>query len=254
MNRESLAADTAKTAAALRSQLNQMAAASQVLEHSTTNEKDRAYLAVINQSICRMLRIVGRMELEHRLTEEPAQLSLKYTDLILPLENLSARLQGVLADIGVTFTLHCPDHLCSMVDGDLLRQMLLELISNLALVGTEIALSVAVKDGRICFTLSDNGPGRAEGRPLLPARLEEQEEQTSIALARRIAELHGGTLMISANEDSCLSIAVSIPYQKELGIRLESASVPWHTGGFDAVLVAMSQLLPSRSFLPENLG
>ena len=68
MDRESLAADTAKTAAALRSQLNQMAAASQVLERSTENEKGRAYLAIMNQSICRMLRIVGRMELGHRLT------------------------------------------------------------------------------------------------------------------------------------------------------------------------------------------
>ncbi len=254
MDRESLAADAVKTAAALRSQLNQMAAASQVLEHSTTSEKERAYLAVINQSICRMLRIVGRMELGHRLTEEAAQLSLNYTDLTLQLEDLGARLQGVLADIGVTFALRCPDHLCAVADGDLLRQMLLELISNLALVSTKITLSVAVKDSRICFTLSDNGPGKAEGRPLLPARLEEQEEQSSIDLARKIAELHGGTLMISANEDSSLSIAVSIPHKKEPGLRLESTAAPWHTGGFDAVLVAMSQLLPSRSFLPENLG
>ena len=73
MDRETLAADTAKTAAALRSQLNQMAAASQVLERSTAGEKERTYLAVINQSICRMLRIVGRMELGHRLTDREKQ-------------------------------------------------------------------------------------------------------------------------------------------------------------------------------------
>ena len=254
MDRESLAADTAKTAAALRSQLNQMAAASQVLEHSTTSEKERAYLAVINQSICRMLRIVGRMELGHRLTGESVSLSLRHMDLTHHLEDLSTHLQGVLADIGVAFTLHCSAALYAVADGDLLRQMLLELISNLALVSTKITLSVAVKDDRICFTLSDNGPGKADGRPILPAQLEEQEEQSSIDLARRIAELHGGALMISANEDSSLSIAVSIPYKKEPGLKLESTAAPWHTGGFDAVLVAMSQLLPSRSFLPENLG
>ena len=254
MDRESLAADTAKTAAALRSQLNQMAAASQVLEHSTTSEKDRTYLAVINQSICRMLRIVGRMELGHRLTDEEAQLSLRYIDLTRQLEDLGTCLQGVLADIGVAFTLRCPDHLYAIADGGLLRQMLLELISNLALVSTKITLSVAVKDDRICFTFSDNGPGQADGRPALPAQLEEQEERSSIDLARRIAELHGGTLMISANEDSSLSITVSIPHRKDPDLRLESTASPWHTGGFDSVLVAMSQLLPSRSFLPENLG
>lgn len=254
MDRESLAADTAKTAAALRSQLNQMAAASQVLERSTAGEKERTYLAVINQSICRMLRIVGRMELGHRLTDEAAQLSLRYIDLTLQLEDLSSRLQGVLADIGVTFTLHSPDHLYAVADGDLLRQMLLELISNLALVSTAITLSVTVKDDRIHFSLRDNGPGQADGRPRLPAQLEEQEEQSSLDLARKIAELHGGTLMISASEDDSLSIAVSIPHKKDSGLRLESSAAAWYTGGFDPVLVAMSQLLPSRSFLPDNLG
>ena len=254
MDRETLAADTAKTAAALRSQLNQMAAASQVLERSTAGEKERTYLAVINQSICRMLRIVGRMELGHRLTDEAAQLSLRYIDLTRQLEDLSTRLQGVLADIGVTFTLCCPAHLYAVADGDLLCQMLLELISNLALVGTEITLSVTVKDDRIQFSLRDNGPGQADGRPNLPAQLEEQEEQSSLDLARKIAELHGGTLMISANEDSSLSMTASLPYTKDSSLQLESAAAPWRAGGFDSVLVAMSQLLPPRSFLPENLG
>ncbi len=254
MDRETLAADTAKTAAALRSQLNQMAAASQVLEHNTSSEKGRSYLAVINQSICRMLRIVGRMELGHRLTNETAQLSPKRIDLSLLLEDMSARLKGVLADIGISFTLHCPKLLQIVADSELLRQMLLELISNLALVSTVITLSVTTKDDRVYFTLSDEGPGKAAGRPQLPAALEAQEEQSSVDLARKIAELHGGTLMISANEDFSLSIVAAIPHEKGSVLHLESSGTSWHSGGFDPVLVAMSQLLPSRSFLPENLG
>lgn len=255
MDRETLAADTAKTAAALRSQLNQMAAASQVLERNTDSEKGRAYLAVINQSICRMLRIVGRMELGHRLTDEEAvRLTPKYTDLALQLNDLGNRLNGVLADIGITFTLHCPDRLLAVVDGDLLQQMLLELVSNLAMVSTEIVLSVSSKDNKLYFTLSDNGPGKAEGRPVLPAVLEEQEEQSSMELVRQIAELHGGTLMISGSADQRLSVAVSIPLNEASSLQMESPCAPWHSGGFDSVLVAMSQLLPSRSFLPENLG
>lgn len=255
MDRETLAADTARTAAALRSQLNQMAAASQVLERSTDREKGRAYLAVINQSICRMLRIVGRMELGYRLTEEETvRLAPKYTDLALRLNDMSNRVSGVLADIGITFTLHCPDRLPALVDSELLQQMLLELVSSLAMVSTKIALSVSLKDNKIYFTLSDNGPGQAEGRPVLPSVLEEQEEQSSIELARQIAELHGGTLIISGSGDQHLSVAVSIPLNEPSSLPLESPSALWHSGGFDPVLVAMSQLLPSRSFLPENLG
>lgn len=255
MDRESLAADTAKTAAALRSQLNQMAAASQVLEQNTQSEKGRSYLAVINQSICRMLRIVGRMELGHRLTGEgDVRFTPKYLDLVPGLEDLSRRLESVLADIGIAFTLHCPDHLPACADGELLHQMLLELVSNLALAGTNITLSVVQKDESVYFTVSDRGPGDAEGRPTLPAPLEEQEEQASIDLARQIAELHGGSLVISPDTGSGLSIAVSIPRKEGQADCLESPRAPWHAGGFDPVLVAMSGLLPARSFLPENLG
>ena len=246
--------DAVKTAASLRSQLNQMAAASQVLEHNTHDEKSRTYLAVINQSICRMLRIVGRMELGHRLSAEDYAISPRHLDLSGLLEDLSARLQGVLADIGISFRLTCPAHLSAVADSSLLRQMLLELISNLALAGTEISLTVTAKDDRICFQLQDNGPAAAEGRTRFPAGLEEDEEHSSLELARRIAELHGGTLMISAAEDSSLSVAVALPCKKDPTLLLESASRTWHSGGFDSVLVALSQLLPARSFLPENLG
>ena len=56
--------------AQLRMQLAQMTAASQLLEQYATDEKSRAYLSTINQSVCRMLRLVGRLELARRLTDE----------------------------------------------------------------------------------------------------------------------------------------------------------------------------------------
>ena len=56
--------------AQLRMQLAQMTAASQLLERYATDEKSRAYLSTINQSVCRMLRLVGRLELAQRLTDE----------------------------------------------------------------------------------------------------------------------------------------------------------------------------------------
>lgn len=244
----------AKTAAALRSQLNQMAAASQVLERNTTDEKGRTYLAVINQSICRMLRIVGRMELSHRLADGQTELKLRHMDLAARLEHLSSRLSGVLADIGITFTLDAPGYLPVCADGDLLQQMLLELISNMALAATQITLTVTYKDGTAHFLLSDDGPAKAEGRPVLPAALEEDEEQASLELARGLAALHGGTVVISSDADLALSMAVSIPMEKTPPSLLESPRTAWYSGGFDAVLVAMSGLLPAKSFLPENLG
>ena len=70
MERSSLDQGTARTAAELRLQLAQMTAVSQVLGRSAQDEKSKRYLAALDQSICRMLRIVGRLELTDRLGEE----------------------------------------------------------------------------------------------------------------------------------------------------------------------------------------
>ena len=255
MDHKSPAADPIKTAAALRSQLNQMAAASQVLEHNTKDEKGRAYLAVINQSICRMLRIVSRMELSGRLdADDPVLLSSRSLDITQQMELLVERLKGILADIGISLTLSCTSHIYTEADDILLRQMLLELVSNLALVSTELTLTVATDSSSITFALHGNPPAEAQGRPTLPSVLEGEEERTSIDLARKIAELHGGSLLVAPEADGSLCFTASIPHRESSTLRFESPTTPWRTGGFDSVLVAMSQLLPSRSFLPENLG
>ena len=245
----------ANETAALRSQLNQIAAASQMLEASAVGERSRTYLAVINQGICRMLRVVGRMELEERLSGDPVRLSPSHIDLSPWLEDLGHRLEGILAAVGVRFSFSCPPTLLVYADGELLQQLLLELITHLALVGTEINLTVVRRDKNIHFTVSDCGPGIAEGRPTMPEVLEEKEEKSSLDIARRIAELHGGTLIVSPGTDLGLSLAVSIPINDDYPHDvLETPVILWNGGGFDPALVALSELLPANSFLPENLG
>ena len=67
MERQELDQGAARTAAELRMQLAQITAASQLLERTARDEKSRSYLAAMNQGICRMLRIVGRLEITGRL-------------------------------------------------------------------------------------------------------------------------------------------------------------------------------------------
>lgn len=241
-------------AGALRSQLNQMTAANQALERST-DEKGRSYLAVINQSICRMLRIVDRMELSHRLREENhPQLHPVPIDLAPWVEELVARAEGVLAEIGIVLTLSCPEHIRFSADPELLRQMLLEMIFHAALVASRISVRVTVDGGVLNISVCDDGPADAMGRSAIPACIEDEEERRAIDLARRIALLHGGTLVISAEEDS-LTLSASIPgAATRFAGTLESPRAPWVSGGFDHALVAMSPLLPAKAFLPENLG
>lgn len=254
MDRELPCTDPMTTAAALRAQLNQLAAASQALERTTNTEKGCSYLAVINQGICRMLRLVSRMELSQRLREGGLRFSPRYQDLVPALDALCARLNGILSDIGVSLTLRCPDRLYASADTELLRQLLLELVSGLALAGVELTLTAAQRGNMVCFTVSDSGPGQAEGRPVLPAALERQEEEDGLELARLLAEQHGGTLMLSPGAERSMTLAVSIPVGTPEPGALNTPQLSWHSGGFDQALVALSELLPARSFLPTTLG
>lgn len=245
----------AHTAASLRSQLNQIAAASQMLENSTAGERSRSYLAVINQGVCRMLRTVGRLELDERLSLEEPKLSPVHLDAAPWLEDLGRRLDSILCAAGVRFSFTCPSALLIYTDTELLQQLLLEAITHLALTAGEIRLTVNKQGQNICFNVSDSGPDRTEGRPVLPELLESSEEASSLDYARRIAELLGGALMVSPSADLKLSLAISVPAgDAPSSAQLEDARISWSNGGFDPALVALSELLPAAAFLPENLG
>ncbi len=234
---------------AMRTQLNQMAAASQVLEHNVTDEKGSSYLAVMNQSICRMLRIVGRMELSQRLSgQAPLSFAPVRCDFAPRLEELCHQLAGILGEIGIRLEPECAPRLPVRADLRLLEQLVLELVSCLALAGNHITLSAVARGGTLCLTLKDTGPGEAEGRAPLPRALERREEDESIALARQIARLHSGTLMCTAGENDRLTITLSIPLDEAPASTLESPRAVWNSGGFDPALVAMSELLPARCF------
>lgn len=254
MERELLANTAAHTAGTLRDQLSQLTAASQVLERITDDEKSRRYLAVINHSICRMLRTIGRMELAHRLTgEDEIRCFPEETNLGLWLEELVRKLQSVLAGAGVTFTADYPSQLFNCADTGLLQQMLLEQVSLAAASSKEVSLTVAKQGGNVCFTV--RGSGCTAPSDDLSALFDPDGEDGDygMALALQIAQLHGGTLM--AHTASDLSTMAVIPLREgRSGMTLKSPRTTWGSGGFDPVLVAMSELLPYESFLPEDLN
>ena len=253
MERSSLDQGTARTAAELRLQLAQMTAVSQVLGRSAQDEKSKRYLAALDQSICRMLRIVGRLELTDRLGEEgPDRLEPAPVDLAELVRKLGERSGSLLACLEVELDVRAPDRLDARVDEGLIRQMLMELISNGAKAGRHVALSLTRQGDRAVFTVEDDGPG------IPPERLDYlfssaaeavpdwRRGGVGVSIARRVAELHGGALVAGPGQG--LKAAASIPLGEGDGAGLESPGLPWDRGGFDETVVALSDLLPAQAF------
>ena len=153
MDRETLAASVTGTAAQLRLQLSDITAASQMLEQTTSGDRARAYLAVLNQGICRMLRTVGQMELLNRLTEEDEiRVFPVPTDLGVWTRELAEHARGILLGARVSLEYRGPKVLMATVDQGLVQQMLLELICVAAQPGGEVSLSLAKQEDTACFT------------------------------------------------------------------------------------------------------
>lgn len=249
---------TARTAAELRLQLAQMTIVSQVLGGSARDKRSRDYLALMDQSICRMLRIVERMEFSDRLGGEagPRQ-EPELVDLSGLTVELGERMAGLLAYTGVELTVEAPERLNARAHRWMIRQMLMELVSNGAKAGSRVTLALVRREDRAVFTVEDNGDGVAPER--LNHLFSSAEEAVpdwrrggvGVAIARRAAALHGGTLVADCAPGRGLRAVASIPLGVSEGVELRDPGVAWDPGGFSEELVALSDLLPARAFGPN---
>ena len=256
VSEENLEQGIRRTAAELRVQLAQMTAASQLLERSAFDEAGAKCLAAMNQGICRMLRIVGRMELSGTLGGEAAAAKLTPTDLGALTAGLGERMEGLLARAGVTLTVKGPERLPARADGELVRQLLLELVANAAKAGTEVTLTLRQDGDNAVFTVEDNGPG--VGPEKLPFLFDSAAQElpdwkrggNGIAIARRIASLHGGRLAAVCAHGRGLLVTASIPLNRGGDDNLRCPAAEWDRGGFDEAVVGLSHLLPAAVFAP----
>ncbi len=247
MNRESLGNGAVLLAAQLREQLAVVAAACQVLERAQDKTDKRSYLALMERSICRMLRLIGRLELAHCITEEDeVRLHPEELELGAWLAELTGRAGRLLSAAGIELKVHGPGVALLYADRFRLEEMLLEQLAYASQGSRTVELRVT--DGEDGVTLVCRGDGQAapepeleevpDGDPFDPAQ--------GLQLALEIAELHGGTMTRSAG---VLETEAFIPKRPSRGCgRLESPTL-WQDNGIDPALIALSDLLPEEQFL-----
>jgi len=252
----------------MREQLTTLLAATQQMEAETREKGENQYekwLAVFNQSAYRLLRMASAMELEQALAEGEA-----YHPGTLDLAGLCHELEIETAplakQLGLTFSYETAEFsLLTVGDAELLRHMLLSLISNAMKAlktGGKMGLRLVRRGDRALLTLWDDGPGMDERslgslfRRETDGSIPRPGEGLRIGLlnARSIAALHSGVLVVESKEGKGARFTVSLPIRSPDGLPLRSPPPAFDTrGGFSSLLVELSDALPWQVFLSSDL-
>lgn len=252
----------------LREQMSGLLAAVQQLEtdlREAGNTQYDKWLAILNQSAYRLMRIAGTAELRHRLARGEA-----YHPETLDLAGLCHDLEGEVAPLarqmGLTFSYESQIRsLLTIGDSALLRRMLLGLISNAmkaVRLGGSFGLRLVQRKNRALLTVWDSGPGMDE-RSLGALFQEEwagyvprpgEGMQLGLFNARAIADLHDGVLVVESKQGEGARFTISLPVKPPDRLPLRTPQAKFDdNGGFSSLLVELSDALPWQVFLPLEL-
>ena len=258
MNREPLSADLRQQDGALRTQLNDMSAACQMLRRRCQSERDMEYVDIIHRAILRSVRVLQNRELARRLEDEDELRAVYGTvelvDCCRMLTEDAAELLETM-DIVLSFRTELTA-LTTLADEELLGHLVLELLSNAAKhtkAGGRLQVSLFRKGDSAVITVGDEGAGLrdetlaglAGAGSFAPDLTAEAGAGMGLRLARTIAEIHGGLMIVDTAPGGGTRVAVSIPLREGYRDRLKSPVDL--TGGYDRALVALSDVLPNEA-------
>lgn len=245
----------------LREQLNEMMAAAQALgRRLDADGKAGEYLAVLNRGLCRQLRLVRLLDLESRLND-PDEIRLRHApvDLVALCRGLMERADRLTAGLNIRAQFACElAALPTLADEHALEEMLLALIAHsVKAVGRDgwVRLELGRQQGKAVLALTDSAGMDAGTLAGLTAPPEEDGDDlpgSGLTLAQQVAALHGGILVADSGEERGARLVVSIPVLERLGGALRSPGLlpTDETGGWDRVLVALSECLPAEIYAP----
>lgn len=220
--------------------------------------------AILTMSCQQMLRLVGNLSAVNELAQGD-RFPMSNDDIVGFCAQLCEQAESLYALRGVTlrFTADKNSQIIAM-NAPMLERALLNLLSNaLKFTPEGGTVSVQVKTGPrfVQITVSDTGCGigadRLEHifeRYLDTGRIDAAPHGLGLGLplCRRIAQGHGGRLMAESVEGKGSSFTLSLPNVRAEQARLADLRFDY-AGGFNHVLMELSDALPHSAFLQRNL-
>ena len=245
--------------AQLRYALGNLHLAAASLVPAERRERDAqldAQAAVLDQSFYQLLRIANNLSAAAYLSESDT-LPLRDCDIVELVRGICLQSSSLAEQIGIKLSFSCrkESHVCA-IHRDGVEQLLFQLLSNAFKFtprGGSVSVELAVSDRQVRLAVSDTGCGidpqkmedlfsACSGEEL---RLPSHGVGLGLALCRRIAQGHGGTILVESRKGTRVTVAIP---DRQSGTPMVK-DVPFdYTGGFNHTLLGLADALPVSAF------
>lgn len=221
--------------------------------------------AVFTQNFYRVTRMLGSLNDAAELAESGLFPMLLNDDIIGIVRGVCEQSEAPFEGEGVTLTFKCDRLGCVIaVDAERVEHMLFHLLSNALKFtpkGGTVEVSVRVTEGSVFITVSDTGEGIAPARQAFvfdsyrhrdTARPAPCGMGFGLAVCRRIAEGHGGSIALESQPGRGTRVTVTLPRNKSNVVLLGQPRVVYG-GGFNRTLLELSDALGSDAFTYRHL-
>ena len=216
---------TADASHELRTPLAIMQAEATLALRKERDEADyRKSLETISQESTYMSSVIGKLLFLARSDAGKEQLNFENVDLKDLITGLSANVEALAADKGIKFAVDAQENLVVNGDKVKLRQLFINILENAVRytpTGGNISISLVRKEGSALATISDTGIGiPPEHLPHIFERFYRVDKARSradggvglgLAIAKYIADSHGGKIEVASQLGKGTTLNVSIP-------------------------------------------
>lgn len=221
--------------------------------------------SVFWQSYYRMTRVIGNLGDAEELTKTGLFPTLADDDVVGVVRAVCERAQALFEGEGVTlrFASDTPGQIIAL-DAAYLERLLLNLLSNalkFTKKGGEVSVCLRVTERTVFLSVRDTGCGIAPDKleHIFDRFLDEHTPDAPVhgmglglALCRRIAQGHGGSIAAESREGEGAVFTVALPNRRtgRAALRQQRTS---YEGGFNRTLLELSDALGTKAFLCRQM-
>ena len=251
--------------ASMRRTLTVLNMATEFLAPAITQLGDQgqhANLKILNKSYYQLERLCDNLDHFFRLQDGEGHLHLESVDLVRHCRDLAQSVNHFTSKQGVSLTFQTDtEQLLCVLDRPKITKLLLNLISNsLSRIDDagSLSLELSLRGDDLLLALRDTGSGiPPEDIPHIFEQCRRNQSAfrsgigLGLSISREIAQLHGGTLLLTSQEGRGTTVFVQLPIrQLEGGGQLQEIALPYSRDdeGLRPILLELSDVLDDTAF------